>query len=96
MQKLAGELRFEEAQKIKEKYEVIENYRSKSTVVTPMLHNIDVFSLAENENSAYINYLHIGNGAIVQAYTFEYKKAFWTSRKRSCSGLGIIEMRQPL
>lgn len=87
MQKLAGELRFEEAQKIKEKYEVIENYRSKSTVVTPMLHNIDVFSLAENENSAYINYLHIGNGAIVQAYTFEYKSV-WTSRKRSCSAWG--------
>ena len=82
MQKLAGELRFEEAQKIKEKYEVIENYRSKSTVVTPMLHNIDVFSLAENENSAYINYLHIGNGAIVQAYTFEYKKRLDESKKK--------------
>ena len=74
MQVLAGELKFEEAQKIKEKYEVIENYRAKSTVVTPMLHNIDVFSFAENEKSAYINFMHIGNGAIVQAYTFEYKK----------------------
>ena len=92
MQKLAGELRFEEAQKIKEKYEVIENYRSKSTVVTPMLHNIDVFSLAENENSAYINYLHIGNGAIVQAYTFEYKKRLDESKEDLLS-LGIIEMR---
>ena len=92
MQKLAGELRFEEAQKIKEKYEVIENYRSKSTVVTPMLHNIDVFSLAENENSAYINYLHIGNGAIVQAYTFEYKKRLDESKEELLS-LGIIEMR---
>ena len=92
MQKLAGELRFEEAQKIKEKYEVIENYRSKSTVVTPMLHNIDVFSLAESENSAYINYLHIGNGAIVQAYTFEYKKRLDESKEELLS-LGIIEMR---
>ena len=92
MQKLAGELRFEEAQKIKEKYEVIENYRSKSTVVTPMLHNIDVFSLAENENSAYINYLHIGNGAIGQAYTFEYKKRLDESKEELLS-LGIIEMR---
>ena len=92
MQTLAGELRFEEAQKIKEKYEVIENYRAKSTVVTPMLHNIDVFSLAENENSAYINYMHIGNGAIVQAYTFEYKKRLDESKEDLLS-LGIIEMR---
>ena len=68
---LAAELRFEEAQAVKEKYEVIENYRSKSTVVTPMLHNIDVFSMIDDEDSAYVNYMHIGNGAIVQAYTVE-------------------------
>lgn len=93
MQTLAAELRFEEAQKIKEKYEVIENYRSKSTVVTPMLHNIDVFTLAENDNSAYINFMHIGNGAIVQAYTFEYKKRLDETREELLS-LGIIEMRE--
>lgn len=92
MQRLAGELKFEEAQKIKEKYEVIENYRSKSTVVTPMLHNIDVFSIIEDGNSAYINFMHIGNGAIVQAYTFEYKKRLDES-KEELLGLGIIEMR---
>lgn len=93
MQALAAELRFEEAQEIKEKYEVIENYRSKSTVVTPMLHNIDVFTLAENENSAYINFMHIGNGAIVQAYTFEYKKKLDESKEELLS-LGIVEMRE--
>ncbi|SEF71810.1 Excinuclease ABC subunit C [Parabacteroides chinchillae] len=93
MQTLAGELKFEEAQKVKEKYEVIENYRAKSTVVTPMLHNIDVFSIAENENSAYINFMHIGNGAIVQAYTFEYKKRLDESKEELLS-LGIIEMRE--
>lgn len=93
MQVLAGELKFEEAQKIKEKYEVIENYRSKSTVVTPMLHNIDVFSIAENERSAYINFMHIGNGAIVQAYTFEYKKRLDETKEELLS-LGIIEMRE--
>ncbi len=92
MQVLAGELKFEEAQKIKEKYEVIENYRAKSTVVTPMLHNIDVFSFAENEKSAYINFMHIGNGAIVQAYTFEYKKRLDETKKELLS-LGIVEMR---
>lgn len=93
MQTLAEELRFEEAQKVKEKYEVIENYRSKSTVVPPMLHNIDVFSLAENERSAYINFLHIGNGAIVQAYTFEYKKRLEETKEELLT-LGIIEMRK--
>lgn len=93
MQVLAGELKFEEAQKIKEKFEVIENYRSKSTVVTPMLHNIDVFSIAENERSAYINFMHIGNGAIVQAYTFEYKKRLDETKEELLS-LGIIEMRE--
>lgn len=92
MQVLAGELKFEEAQKIKEKYEVIENYRAKSTVVTPMLHNIDVFSFAENEKSAYINFIHIGNGAIVQAYTFEYKKRLDETKEELLS-LGIVEMR---
>lgn len=92
MQQLATDLRFEEAQKIKEKYDVIENYRSKSTVVTPMLHNIDVFSFAENDNSAYINFMHIGNGAIVQAYTFEYKKRLDETKEELLS-LGIVEMR---
>lgn len=93
MQKLAAELRFEEAQKLKEKYEAIENYRSKSTVVPPMLHNIDVFSITENDNSAYINYLHIGNGAIVQAYTFEYKKRL-DETKEELLALGLVEMRE--
>ena len=92
MQTLAAELRFEEAQAIKEKYEVIENYRSKSTVVPPLLHSIDVFSLIEDEHSAYVNYLHIGNGAIVQAYTFEYKKRL-DETKEELLGLGIVEMR---
>ena len=89
---LAAELRFEEAQAVKEKYEVIENYRSKSTVVTPMLHNIDVFSMIDDEDSAYVNYMHIGNGAIVQAYTVEYKKRL-DETKEELLGLGIVELR---
>ena len=93
MQSLAAELKFEEAQKLKEKYETIENYRSRSTVVPPMLHNIDVFSITENDPSAYINYLHIGNGAVVQAYTFEYKKKLDES-KEDLLVMGIIEMRK--
>lgn len=93
MMQLSAELKFEEAQKVKEKYEAIENYRSKSIVVTPMLHNIDVFSITENELSVYINYLHIGNGAVVQAYTFEYKKKLDESKEELLS-LGIVEMRK--
>lgn len=93
MQEYAEELRFEEAQIIKEKYEVVENYRAKSTVVPPMLTNIDVFSFVENEHSAYINYMHVGNGAIIQVYTFEYKKKL-DEPKEELLGLGIIEMRE--
>ena len=75
MQTLAGEMKFEEAQKVKEKYLLIESYRSKSEVVSSVLHNIDVFSIEEDEsNSAFINYLHITNGAINQAFTFEIQK----------------------
>ena len=93
MQRLSAELRFEEAQEVKMKYETIENYRAKSTVVTPTLHNIDVFSITPNDNSAYINYLHIGNGAVVQAYTFEYKKRLDES-KEELLALGVVEMRK--
>ncbi|MCD8176636.1 MAG: excinuclease ABC subunit UvrC [Tannerellaceae bacterium] len=93
MQKLSEAMRFEEAQLIKEKYAIVENYRAKSTVVTPLLNNIDVFSITENGNSAYINFMHIGNGSIVQVYTFEYKKKLEES-KEELLGYGIIEMRE--
>ena len=89
MQDLAAE-----AQKVKEKYALIENYRSKSEVVSSVLHNIDVFSIEEDgEKSAFINYLHITNGAINQAFTFEYKKKL-NETKEELLTLGIIEMRE--
>ena len=95
MQELAGELKFEEAQKVKEKYLLLENYRAKSEVVNHALHNIDVFSIEEDTDgtSAFINYLHITNGAINQAFTFEYKKRLNES-KEELLGLGIVEMRE--
>ena len=94
MQELAGEMKFEEAQKIKEKYLLIENYRAKSEVVSSVLHNIDVFSIEEDDsNSAFVNYLHITNGAINQAFTFEYKKKLNESKEELLT-LGIIEMRE--
>lgn len=93
MMSLAEEMKFEEAQKIKEKYELIESYRAKSEVVSSILHNIDVFSIEVDENSAYINYLHITNGCINQAFTFEYKKRL-NETKEELLQLGIIEMRE--
>lgn len=95
MQGLASEMRFEEAQKVKEKYTLIENYRAKSEVVNNKLHNIDVFSIEEESdgNSAYVNYLHITNGAINQAFTFEYKKRL-NEKKEDLLALGIAEMRE--
>lgn len=93
MQKLAEELRFEEAQKVKEKYELIENYRSKSEVVSSVIHNIDVLSIETDESSAYINYLHITNGCVNQAFTFEYKMRVNESKEELLQ-LGIVEMRE--
>lgn len=93
MMALAEDMKFEEAQKIKEKYELIESYRSKSEVVSSVLHNIDVFSIEMDDNTAYINYLHITNGCINQAFTFEYKKRL-NETKEELLQLGIIEMRE--
>lgn len=93
MMTLAEDMKFEEAQKIKEKYELIESYRSKSEVVSSVLHNIDVFSIEMDDNTAYINYLHITNGCINQAFTFEYKKRL-NETKEELLQLGIIEMRE--
>lgn len=93
MMSLAEEMKFEEAQKVKEKYELIESYRAKSEVVSSILHNIDVFSIEMDENSVYINYLHITNGCINQAFTFEYKKRL-NETKEELLQLGIIEMRE--
>ena len=93
MQALAMELKFEEAQAIKEKYDLIESYRSRSEVVNRIIHNVDVFSIEMDENSAYINYLHITNGCINQAFTFEYKKRL-NETKEELLQLGIVEMRE--
>ena len=93
MQALAMEMRFEEAQDIKEKYDLIENYRAKSEVVSRIIHNVDVFSIEMDEGSAYINYLHITNGCVNQAFTFEYKKRL-NETKEELLQLGIVEMRE--
>ena len=90
---LANELRFEEAQEIKRRYDLIESYRAKSEVVSNVLHNIDVFNIETEDRTAYINYLHVTNGCINQAFTFEYKKKLDETDEELLT-LGIIEMRE--
>lgn len=92
MEKKASELKFEEAHLLKEKYLQIDAFRTKSTVVSQITYNIDVFSYDEDENSAYINYMHVVNGAINQAFTFQYKKVL-NEEKEYMLGMGIVEMR---
>ena len=93
MFRLADELRFEEAQAVKERFLLIENFRAKSEIVSNTLHNIDVFHIESDEHVAYINYLHITNGCINQAFTFEYKKRLDESEQELLA-LGVIEMRE--
>lgn len=93
MQEHAAKLQFEEAEAIKQKYILLENYRSKSEVVNNSLHNIDVFNIENNEKVAYINYLHVTNGCITQAFTFEYAKRL-DEPDDELLAAGIIEMRQ--
>ena len=90
---LAAELRFEEAQAVKQRYELIERFKAKSEVVSAVLHNIDVFHIESEEKVAYINFLHVTNGCINQAFTFEYKKKL-EETDRELLTLGIIEMRE--
>lgn len=93
MRQLAEEWRFEEAQEVKRRYDLIEGFRAKSEVVSSVLHNIDVFNIESEGNIAYINYLHVTNGCINQAFTFEYKKKLEESDSELLT-LGIIEMRE--
>lgn len=93
MLRLAEELRFEEAQAVKERFLLIENFRAKSEIVSNTLHNIDVFHIESDDHVAYINYLHITNGCINQAFTFEYKKRLDESEQELLA-LGVIEMRE--
>lgn len=92
MQNLAAELRFEEAQAVKEKYDLIENFRARSEVVPGLRQDLDVFNIISEENVAFINFLHVTDGCINQAFTFEYKKKLDESDEELLR-LGIIEMR---
>ena len=92
MQQLASEMKFEEAEKLRRKYEILQNYRSKSEVVSSTLHDIDVFNIEDNEKVCYINYLHVVHGCINQAFTFEYTKRLDETPEELLL-YGITEMR---
>lgn len=92
MTALAEQMKFEEAQELKEKYLLLEKYKAKSVIVSTTIHNVDVFSYEESDNDAYVNYLHVRNGSIVQSYTIEYRKRLDESREEILS-LAIAEMR---
>lgn len=93
MMALAEELRFEEAEEIKQKYDLIANFCAKSEVVSHTINNVDVFSITDDENVAYINYIHVSNGSINQSFTFEFKKKL-EEKEDELLALGIIEMRK--
>lgn len=92
MHKYVTALEFEKAQAIKEKLDLLERFQSKSTVVSPTIHNVDIFSLLEDENNAYINFIKVSNGAIIQGHTIELKKKIEESKEEMLM-FGIAELR---
>ncbi|WP_101261125.1 excinuclease ABC subunit UvrC [Labilibaculum filiforme] len=95
MQELATDFKFEEAHVIKEKLELLGKYQSKSTIVNPSIDNIDIFSILDDEDAAYVNFLKVVNGAIIQAHTIELKKKLDES-KEDLLVLAITEIRQKI
>ncbi|MDY0780371.1 excinuclease ABC subunit UvrC [Tenacibaculum sp. IB213877] len=93
MMDFASVMKFEEAQKIKEKLESLQNYQAKSTIVNPSINNVDVFSIISDETHGYANFFKIMNGAIVQSYTTEIKKKLDETDKELLE-LFIVETRQ--
>ena len=93
MKNLAAEMKFEEAQKIKDKIETLENYQSRSTIVNPRISNVDVFSIVSDESMAYINFLQISHGAIIRSHTMELKKKLDESDEELLE-LAIVELRE--
>lgn len=86
-------LNFEKAQILKERYEIIEKFRMRSEIVNPSISNVDVFTIESDEKCAFINFLHVTNGCINQAFTIEYKKRLDESNEELLA-MGIVEMRE--
>jgi len=95
MLKYSNELRYEEAQGIKDKIEILSKFRSRSTVVSTKIKNVDVFAMAQDTDNAYVNYLKVVNGAIIQAYTLDIKSRIDEERE-ALLGFAVTEIRQRL
>lgn len=93
MQDLAMDMRFEEAQKIKEKIQVLENYQSRSTVFNPKISNLDVFTIISDESVAYVNYIQVSHGAIIRSHTMEIKKKL-DEPDEEILELAVVELRE--
>jgi excinuclease ABC subunit C len=93
MKEFSANMQFEEAQKIKEKIEVLENYQSRSTILNPKISNIDVFSIVSDETMAYVNFLQIAHGAIIRSHTLELKKKLDESDEELLE-LAVVELRE--
>ena len=93
MTDLATNMHFEEAQKIKEKIEILENYQSRSTIINPKITNIDVFSIVSDEAAAFVNFLQISHGSIIRSHTMEIKKKL-DETDQELLELAIIELRE--
>jgi excinuclease ABC subunit C len=93
MQLLAAKMEFEEAQKVKEKLNLLSNYQSKSTIVNPSINNVDVFSIVSDESYGYVNFFKIANGSIIQSHTTEVKKKLDETDRRILE-LAAVEIRQ--
>ena len=93
MLRLSEELRFEEAEEIKQKYLALDAFVSNSEVVSHTINNVDVFSITSDDKMAFINYIHVSNGSINQSFTIEYKKKLNESDEELLQ-LGIVELRE--
>jgi excinuclease ABC subunit C len=95
MRKYSDEFRFEEAQVIKEKLEILSGFRSRSTIVSNTIRNVDVFAITQEADNAYVNYLKIVEGAIIQAFTVDMRIRA-AEEKEAILGFAITEIRQRL
>ncbi|HOZ73753.1 MAG TPA: excinuclease ABC subunit UvrC [Flavobacterium sp.] len=93
MKQYADNMQFEEAQQIKEKIAVLENYQSHSTIVNPKISNIDVFSIISDESAAFVNFLQISHGSIIRSHTMEIKKKLDESDQELLE-LSVVELRE--
>ena len=93
MKQMAADLQFEDAQRIKEKIEILENYQVKSTVVNPKISNVDVFSIVSDESYAYVNFLQLSFGSIIRSHTLELKKKL-DETDTELLELAVVEIRQ--